>query len=438
MFDKIKSLLQNKDILILGFGKEGASTLTFIRDYIDYKSVTVSDLNDVSSALPSGVLSVYGKDYQASLEKYDVIIKSPGVVLERETTEIIEKLTSQTELFLMEFSSRTVGVTGTKGKSTTTTLICHIMQEAGINAKLTGNIGIPPLDVAREMTPDAMSVFEMSCHQLEYTTLSPHIAVILNLYEDHLDHYGTRDKYVKAKENIFLHQTKEDIFIVNAECTEQIKKSTSKTVSVGEAGEAFVKNGRIVTGRGEFTIPSDKISLFGIHNHYNIGVAKSVCDLFEIDDDTFKKGLMSYKPLPHRLEYVATVNGVEYYDDSISTVPETTIMALEALEGSDTVIIGGMDRGIDYSPLIEYLSDGKVKNIILAYESGKRIAGVLREKGIPHTLVEDLEKAVETAHRLALPNTKCILSPAAASYGYFKNFEHRGEEFARFVRNLSK
>lgn len=437
MFDKIKKLLQDKDILILGFGKEGVSTLSFVRDYITYKSVTVSDLNDVSAGLPSGVLSVCGKDYQASLEKYDVIIKSPGVVLERENDEILSKLTSQTELFLTEFASRTVGITGTKGKSTTTTLTCHIMQKAGINAKLTGNIGIPPLDVAREMTPDAVSVFEMSCHQLEYSTISPHIAVILNLFEDHLDHYGTRDKYVKAKENIFLNQAKDDIFIVNAECTEQIEKAPSKTVTVGATGDVSVKNGIVVSDSGEFTIPVKNISLFGNHNHYNIGVAKSICDVFGIDSDTFAKGLLTYKSLPHRLEYVATVNDVEYYDDSISTVPETTIMALEALEGSDTVIIGGMDRGIDYSSLVEYLSAKKVKNIILAYESGKRIADLLREKGIPHTLVEDLEKAVETAHRLALPCTKCILSPAAASYGYFKNFEHRGEEFARFVRNLS-
>lgn len=422
MFDKIKSILGNKKILILGFGKEGKSTLSFILDFISVREITVADANDVSLQLPDGVKCKCGNGYISGLDEYDVIIKSPGIVLNEEAKKYLGKITSQTDLFLKEFRDFTIGITGTKGKSTTTTLIHHVLETAGKDAVLTGNIGIPPLDSARKMKENSIAVFEMSCHQLEYQLVSPHIALVLNLFEDHLDHYGTREKYVEAKENIFLHQNKNDVLIINEDCREQIKKAPSTVITVGE--------------RDFFEIPKKDISLVGEHNYYNIRSARLITDIFGVSDEDFIKGLITYKPLPHRLQYVATKNGVEYYDDSISTVCQTTIQAINALENVETVIIGGMDRGIDYTELADFLKVHTLKNIILIHESGDRIAGLLDERGVSYKKADDLKSAVELSAKVTSSGAKCVMSPAAASYGYFKNFEERGDVFQTIVNNL--
>lgn len=422
MFRNIKNVLDGKKVLILGFGKEGRSTLSFICDFVSPSSVTVADMNDVSASLPDGIKCLCGENYMSSLDDYDVIIKTPGIVYSDQSSDIIAKTTSQTDLFLREFSAQTVGITGTKGKSTTTSLIYHVMKLSGIDAVLAGNIGIPPLDAAREMKDGSVAVFEMSCHQLEFQRISPHVAVILNLFEDHLDHYGTRERYVKAKEHIFLHQSDCDVLVISEECREQIAIAPSKVIPVSY--------------KPDFDIPKGEISLFGEHNFYNISVAKRVTDIYGVSYDDFINALKTFKPLPHRLEYVATINGVAYYDDSISTVCQTTIQAILSLEKVDTVIIGGMDRGIDYTELVAFFSEHTVKNIILAYESGNRIAAMLEEKGIQYKLTDDLYSAVRLASELTQSGGKCVLSPAAASYGYFKNFEERGNVFKELVNNL--
>ncbi len=419
MFDKITEMLDNKSILILGFGKEGRSTLSFIRDFVEPKKVTVADRNEISDKL-DGVEMKCGENYLSSLDEYDVIIKSPGIVFADRSSEIIKKTTSQTDLFLRQFSDNTIGITGTKGKSTTTTLIYHILKKSGIDAVLTGNIGIPPLDSAREMKKDSVAVFEMSCHQLEFEHISPRVAVVLNLFEDHLDHYGTREKYIEAKENIFLHQSKDDVLVISPDCKEQIKKAPSRVIEAGKI---------------DIAIPTG-ISLIGQHNLYNISVARLVTSLFEVDDVSFTEALKSYQSLPHRLEFVATKNGVDYYDDSISTVCQTTIQAVNSIPEVSTVIIGGMDRGIDYTELVDFFAKNPIDNIILTYDSGRRIAELLSQKGVLFTFAENLENAVLLADKLTRRGGACVLSPAAASYGYFKNFEERGDVFKALVNKL--
>lgn len=422
MFEKIKECLDAKRILILGFGKEGRSTLSFINDHIEPLSITVADKNPINDPLPDGVALKCGDDYMLGLDAYDVIIKSPGITFADQQQSVIAKTTSQTDLFLKEFRKQTIGITGTKGKSTTTTLIYHILKNSGLDAVLTGNIGIPPLDSARLMKADSVAVFEMSCHQLEFQRVSPRIAVLLNLFEDHLDHYGTREKYVEAKEHIFLHQQKDDCLVISADCIEQTEKAVSKVISVDKA---TVKEP-----------PVDGISLVGNHNNYNIEVAKKVTELFDVSFEDFCSALKTYTPLPHRLEYVATKNGVEYYDDSISTVCQTTIQAVVSLKGVETVIVGGMDRGIDYTELADFFKENPLKNIILAYESGKRIAKMLEERKVSYIMADDLEEAVRLAAEHTSEGKRCVLSPAAASYGYFKNFEERGDVFKALVNKL--
>lgn len=429
MFSQITNALDGKNILILGFGREGRSTLDFINRYITPLSVTVADLNPIDAV--DGCMVVSGADYQKGLERYDVIIKSPGVVYENPTEEILAKTTSQTTLFLSEFKDRTIGITGTKGKSTTTSLIYHILRENGRDVTLAGNIGIPPLSVADEMLEaDRLAVLEMSCHQLEYEIFSPHVALILNLYEDHLDHYITREKYVDAKRNIYRNQTDSDIFVCNNECVFELSEAKARTIPVGNKvfDNGFVSNGVNIA------LDSDSTRLVGRHNVFNIATAFEVTALYGISEVGFLSALKSFKPLAHRLEYVGTFRGVDYYDDSISTVCQTTIQAITSLECVDTVIIGGMDRGIDYTELVNFLRDNPVRNTILLPDSGYRIAKMLDAYSIPYILAQDLENAVDIAVNVSEKGTKCVLSPAAASYGFFKNFEHRGEMFQEYLK----
>lgn len=430
----ILDIVNGKNILILGFGREGRSTYEFLKKYASDIKITVADANDVSENLPGGVELIWGKDYQKACKNFDLVIKSPGIVLEKDIKT--DNITSQTELFLKAFRDKTIGVTGTKGKSTVTTLLYHILENTRGGCVLLGNIGIPPLDVAGKINEDTMCVFELSAHQMEYTRISPAVAVLINLRPEHLDHYGTYEKYVAAKENIFLWQKKDDCFICGKELKEQIKKSVSKlvTVSAENGGADVCLDGRsIVSKNGVLTINEDDTLLVGKHNLFDIATVYSVYRIFMSDDKAFKAALKTYKPLPHRLEYIGTMGGVRYFDDSISTIGETTINALKSVRDVGSVIIGGMDRGIDYSDLVEFLKTYKTENIILIPDTGLRIKKELEKTNTNLVLANDLEAAVKIAKQKTPAGKACVLSPAAASYGFFKNFEERGEAFRKYI-----
>ena len=389
-----------------------------------------------------------GPDYQKCMDDYDVVFKSPGIVLERPENEYRCSILSQTEVFFQCFRDQIIGITGTKGKSTVTTLLYHLLKQAGMDALLVGNIGIPALDHMDEVKPDTRIVFELSCHQLEYMTVSPHIGILVNIHEEHLDHYGTMEKYVEAKHHIFKNQRPDDILICNVQCLPEEGTCPSGLIRAGMDGSGKEldvvqeQDGTWVHFRGKsFCIPTDEIKLLGQHNYFDIGVAYGVCSILGMDDQVFARGLKTYEPLPHRLQYIGEREGVKYYDDSISTICDTTIQALKTLKDTDTVLIGGMDRGIDYRELIEYLSDCQVPHIILMEATGKRIYQEIH-KYYPEfknrarlILAEHLEDGVKRARQITRPGTSCVLSPAAASYGIFRNFEERGETFSRLVFN---
>ena len=382
------------------------------------------------------------------MDDYDVVFKSPGIVLERPENEYRCSILSQTEVFFQCFRDQIIGITGTKGKSTVTTLLYHLLKQAGMDALLVGNIGIPALDHMDEVKPDTRIVFELSCHQLEYMTVSPHIGILVNIHEEHLDHYGTMEKYVEAKHHIFKNQRPDDILICNVQCLPEEGTCPSGLIRAGMDGSGKEldvvqeQDGTWVHFRGKsFCIPTDEIKLLGQHNYFDIGVAYGVCSILGMDDQVFARGLKTYEPLPHRLQYIGEREGVKYYDDSISTICDTTIQALKTLKDTDTVLIGGMDRGIDYRELIEYLSDCQVPHIILMEATGKRIYQEIH-KYYPEfknrarlILAEHLEDGVKRARQITRPGTSCVLSPAAASYGIFRNFEERGETFSRLVFN---
>ena len=448
MIEKIEPWIKGKRILLLGYGREGQSTWNVLRRLGTYEALDIADLKAPAALPEDGTVWHTGPDYQKCMDDYDVVFKSPGIVLERPENEYRCSILSQTEVFFQCFRDQIIGITGTKGKSTVTTLLYHLLKQAGMDAPLVGNIGIPALDHMDEVKPDTRIVFELSCHQLEYMTVSPHIGILVNIHEEHLDHYGTMEKYVEAKHHIFKNQRPDDILICNVQCLPEEGTCPSGLIRAGMDGSGKEldvvqeQDGTWVHFRGKsFCIPTDEIKLLGQHNYFDIGVAYGVCSILGMDDQVFARGLKTYEPLPHRLQYIGEREGVKYYDDSISTICDTTIQALKTLKDTDTVLIGGMDRGIDYRELIEYLSDCQVPHIILMEATGKRIYQEIH-KYYPEfknrarlILAEHLEDGVKRARQITRPGTSCVLSPAAASYGIFRNFEERGETFSRLVFN---
>ncbi len=434
-------LIAGKRVLLLGFGREGRSTYTVLQQVGGYKSLAIADRQEVTLPPNCDAALICGERYQDCIDEYDVVFKSPGIVLERPFESYKALITSQTELFLSVYGRQTVGITGTKGKSTTATLLYHVFKQAGVACVLLGNIGIPPLDRIEEIDPQTMVVMELSCHQLEYTRFAPHTAVLLNVYEEHLDHYGTPEKYRAAKENIYRWQQTGDFLLCNLQNVPAADTCAATVISV--AGEKTSADVQIIDGvvdlhdGTQYVIPTD-IRLLGQHNAFDIGVVYALCNRAGIGDDTFTAALQTYEPLPHRLQPVGEYDGVRYYDDSISTIGETTIQALKTLKDTDTVLIGGMERGIDYGALAQYLATCAVPHIILMEATGKRIYAEIMALNVVKperfTVVEHLEDAVKLAKEVTAKGKICLLSPAAASYGIFRNFEERGDVFQALVK----
>lgn len=442
MINQICDKLNNKKLLILGYGREGRSTYRFIRKHFPDMIVGIYDQNEIKESLQNVTIH-YGSSFQDLLSDYDLIIKSPGIVFPGNDSRDLKKLTSQTDLFLEFNRDRTIGITGTKGKSTTSSLIYHVLKSTGHDALLVGNIGVPVFDVLELINEDTIIVYELSSHQLEYASISPHIAIHLNIYQEHLDHYGTFEKYAAAKENIYRYQHKGDLFVYNRSFLDPGKKCKADTITItNTSGDAdvVVKDDRICYHGQVLEIDEEELLLKGQHNVYNIGTAYCIAKQFGIEDKDFYEAVKTFQPLPHRMEYVGEVRGVKYFNDSISTCCETTIQAVNSIKNIDTVILGGMDRGIDYKPLVDFLLDSQVKNLILMPDTGLRIRELILtdEKGDHGKnvfMVSDMEEAVQTAKQETVCGRTCLFSPAAASYGFFKSFEERGEAYKKYVLN---
>lgn len=442
MKELLGKYIKDKKVLILGFGREGKATYRRVTEAGGYVQITIADKNPVKDELPAEVEIITGDSYQKTLNSYDIVFKSPGIVLEEPYESYTCKVTSQTEIFLERYASNVIGITGTKGKSTTTTLIHHILSENGLDSVLTGNIGIPCFDVIDSIKENTKVVFELSCHQLENTKFSPSAAVFLNLFEEHLDHYGTFEKYADAKKNIYRHQKAGDVLFCNTDVKPAKGECKGQIITVSQKNrmaDVFVPSSVISYNGDTADIPVNSMKLAGNHNCYNIAVAYAVCRMAGVSTENIMKSVCTYSPLPHRLEYIGTEDGVKYYDDSISTICAAAIQAVVSLKDVDTLLIGGMDRGIDYTELIEFLSDCTVSNIILMSDSGKRILEEIKAKYTDSAfldklhLTEKLEGAVELAKKLTAKGRSCVMSPAAASYNDFKNFEERGDAFKKLV-----
>lgn len=444
--------LRKKKILILGFGKEGRDTFKFLRKIFPEKILGVADKLSFEKLDPSAkkLLLPYldkfekkvklhlGENYLKALKEYEVIIKSPGIPIHLPEVEKgfkEGKITSQTEIFFDNCLGKIIGITGTKGKSTTATLIYKVLKEGGLKVHLVGNIGKPVLNFLPS-SPKEIFVYELSSHQLYNLKKSPQVAVFLNLYPEHLDYYKDFEEYKMAKANITLHQGKNDYLIYNfndKNVREIAKKSQARKIPLKNCSN-ILKNTGI-----------DKIPFSGNFYSLNIATAIKVGEIFGIKKEKIKEAIEKFKPLPHRLEFVGEFKGIKFYNDSLSTIPETTIEALKAL-GKDvqTIILGGFDRGISFKNLARELLKRKIKNLILFPETGEKIWKEIlnltkNEKRLPKAiLVQNMGDAVKLAFKLTKKRKICLLSPASPSFGLFKDYKERGNLFKKYVRYYGK
>ena len=419
----------DKMVLIWGMGLEGKSTLAYLKKHLPGQLIYISDRKEPEL----GDYEVFVPEDKIDFDAYDIIMKAPGIEVKDEN--IRKKVTGQAALFLKYYGDRTIGITGTKGKSTTTSLMYHILQTAGIKSFLVGNIGIPCFNCVDEIDEDTWIAFEVSCHQLEVSEYAPHVGVLLNLFEEHLDHYGSYELYKYAKENIYRKQKENDIAIINMELQKSLEECP-RAITAGK-GADIDHEGKFLMA-GSHCLDARECNLLGEHNYYNAAIDFYIArEILNIDDEIVKEALRTFETLKHRLQPVGTFKGVTYVDDSISTIGQATIQGIKALKNVQTVLIGGMDRGIDYKDLEAYLMNCKVEHIIMMYATGKRIYEEMEVVPEGMILVEDLQQAVEKAVELTKDGI-CLLSPAASSYDHFKNFEERGDRFTEWVNYYAK
>lgn len=374
-----------KKACILGYGKEGKVTEQFLKKFYPHISVAILDQKTDSN-------------YLELQRNFDLAIKTPGIQKEKVTIPYV----TATNLFFSHIKNFTIGITGTKGKSTTTSLIYDMVRASGKKARIIGNIGNPMLEVL--MTPidlDEIFVIELSSYMLDDIEYSPNIALLLNLFPEHMDYHGSVEAYYAVKQNIFAFQKPGDIAI----------KYPFKNL---------------------LKISKKDVPLLGAHNMKNIQAAAMAARAVGISEEDIVRAVKNFKSLPHRLEHVGVFAGISFYDDAISTTPESTIEAIKTLKKVQTVFLGGQDRGYDFAALEKVLHSHKIKNIVLFPNSGARI--LKSKKGFNVCETDDMKTAVGFAFAHTTPGKICLLSTASPSYSVWKNFEEKGDLFQKYIK----
>ena len=449
MVEGLIEFLKDKKIIILGFGMEGETTYSFIRNHLPEQKLTIADMNEVIiEDYPylqedKNITLILGKNYLNNLDSYDVIIKTPGLSLKDVDISLFKhKITSQLELVMEYLNVYSIGITGTKGKSTTSTLMYNVIKDQNKDVMLLGNIGEPIFHRIDEMNENTILVLEMSSHGLEFVKRSPNISILLNAFEEHLDHYSSLEKYIEAKFNIAKFQNKEDAFIYNYDnklMNEFGYKHRENDIAVSILEEPNTKNKTFLKG-DDIYLNNEKLfnkniemNLKGMHNINNIMFVLTAAKLMNLDINKVLETVSKFEPLEHIMEFVATINGVSYYNDSIAIIPEATMNGVNAIKNINTLIVGEKDRGVNLQELIEFLENSDIENIICLHTTGEYIYNKLEKSDKNLFKVNNMESAVKIAKKVTKAGTNCLLSPAAASYGFFKNFKERGEIFKKCV-----
>jgi len=436
-------------VLILGFGKEGIDSFKLLRKLFPKKIIEVADKRpfnkldgEAKRLLESDERKelYLGETYLDDLGRYDFILKSPGVPfylseLEEARGEGVE-ITSQTEIFLDNCPGLVIGVTGTKGKSTTASLINAILRRSMLKTHLVGNIGKPALSLLSQATEEDIYVYEMSSHQLSTLKQSPTIAVFLNIFAEHLDYYVDFEQYVQAKSNIANYQDESDYLIYNG------NDILVEEVASGSKAEKIDFNNIDLDN----IISREEIPLKGDFNRENIKAAVAVARIFKIPDEKIKEAISKFRPLPHRLEFIGEFKGIEFYNDALSTIPEATIAAMKTLgDNVETIILGGHEREQRFDELAELVLESNIRNVILFPTTGERIWKIMelinQQKKIgkmPNSFpVENMEDAVRIAYENTDEGKICLLSTASPSFSIFKDYKEKGELFKKYVKEFS-
>ena len=450
--------LNNKRVLVVGLGKSGMAAALFLKHR--GARVTVSDTRSakelaatIPALLEAGIMVESGGHGLLTFRRQDLIVVSPGVPLE--TPEVAQALALGTpvigelELASRFLEGRTVAVTGSNGKTTTTTLIGRMLMDGGLKALVGGNIGLPVIELIAESTRETWDVLEVSSFQLETVVeFRPRIALVLNITPDHLDRHKTFERYAAAKANITARQTAEDFLVLNAEdkAAQMVAARTRAQIYWFSAARQ-IKQGAFAHGesifwlaaeggRAEAVLPVSEIPLKGAHNVENVLAAVCAAKLAGVASASIRETVRAFKAVEHRLEWVRTLAGVDYYNDSKATNVDAAMKAVGSFAGGVHVILGGKDKDSDYTQMAGLLRE-RVKAVYLigsaAEKIGRELAGVVK-------MVESgtLQAAVRTASAEAQAGDVVLLAPACSSFDQFENYEQRGRAFREIVLELGE
>ena len=446
--------LNNKRVLVVGLGRSGVASALFLKS--KGARVTVSDTKsedqlreEIPALLDQGITVETGGHGERTFQNQDLIVVSPGVPVDAEpimqARALGQNVIGEIELAAEFLHGQIVAITGSNGKTTTTTLTSEILATGGLKTLVGGNIGTPAISLVARSAPETVTVLEVSSFQLETIHgFRPKVAVVLNVTTDHLDRHRTFAAYVDAKARLFENQTPEDFAVLNADdptCVELAGRTRAQVFLFSRKGEieagSFVRGGQVVFRRGgseEEVLPISEVRLKGAHNLENVMAAVCASALMGCAAGKIRSAIRDFKAVEHRLEYVATVRGVEYYNDSKATNVDATIKALESFPSNIHLILGGKDKGSDYTVLNDLIRQ-RVKCVYTIGAAAEKIQSQIKSAKIVPS--GTMETAVKQASASAQPGDTVLLAPACASFDQFQNYEHRGRVFKDLVRGLS-
>jgi UDP-N-acetylmuramoylalanine--D-glutamate ligase len=431
-------------IAIVGFDLEGRATYDYLTS-IGETDITICDQNEQVET-PAGVATRLGDGYLNGLNEFDAIVRTAGLhpaKILAQNPGIEERITTHINLFFGATpTDNIIGVTGTKGKGTTSTLITKMLEACGKKAYLGGNIGVPPLTFLRELDENSWVVLELSSFQLIDLRYSPPAAVCLMVVPEHLDWHKDLEEYITAKEQLFAHQKASDIAVYFAQNDTSFRIASAglgETIPYFESPGAYVDGPSIVYD-DETICQLRDIKLLGAHNQQNICAAVTVLKAVGAEDaEPLRSVLQTFTGLPHRLELVRELNGVKYYDDSFGTTPETAIVAMQAFDAPKVIILGGSDKGARYLELAKTVKDSNVRKALLIGDQAGAIQLALESVEFTDFVPggDTMQAIVQTAHDAAQPGDVVLLSTGCASFGMFKNYKDRAAQFVEAVNNLA-
>jgi UDP-N-acetylmuramoylalanine--D-glutamate ligase len=451
-------LWSGKRIAIVGYGVEGQSSARYFARH--GASIAIHDAKSIDSFAPSllkeaqalGAELHLGAQAFEGLIDYDLVMRTPTFPPYHPKLQMVSpaKLSSQTKVFLQQWGHRTVGITGTKGKGTTASLLHHMLRASNKKTVLGGNIGVPLLDLIDEMTEEHIAIAELSSFQLWDTTISPHWAILLMIAPEHLEQHGSLDDYLAAKQHLLLFQSRQDISVILSDyhLTHHISNQlpsrqwrvTSRWIERGAKLEGEIAH--IITDNHDFEVRLDATSLRGQHNTANLAAAALMAAILGAQPQDILASLPSYQPLPHRLQKVTTVDNVSFYDDSIATTPEATVAGIKSFTEPLVAILGGINHGANWSDVADALRSGATYGCVLMGEEAPRIKQALERlpEPPPSIIAASYAEAIKWGTQ-QLPTDQhgvILLSPGAKSFDQFIDYKDRGARYQIAIRDYEK